>query len=81
MTGFDPFGGADVNPSLEAVKRLDGRILGNEQAIIRMLQVPVVLGECIKVVCEAIDAIKPVPQSRLIKILRKVLGRSVDMIF
>ncbi|KAI7264901.1 hypothetical protein KC345_g8686 [Hortaea werneckii] len=30
ITGFEPFGGEPINPSLEAVKRLDNRIAGAE---------------------------------------------------
>ena len=28
VTGFDPFGGEKINPSIEAVKRLDDKIAG-----------------------------------------------------
>jgi pyroglutamyl-peptidase len=33
LTGFEPFGGEDVNPSLEAVKRLDGQIIGGVKVV------------------------------------------------
>ena len=30
ITGFDPFGGENINPALEAVKKLPDTILGQE---------------------------------------------------
>lgn len=33
LTGFEPFGGEAVNPSLEAVKRLDGEIIGGVKVV------------------------------------------------
>jgi pyroglutamyl-peptidase len=43
LTGFDPFGGEEVNPALEAVKELDGCIIGEYAIISRMI--PTVFGE------------------------------------
>lgn len=42
VTGFEPFGGETVNPSLEAVKRLERNIAGAE---IEVLALPVVFGQ------------------------------------
>ena len=33
LTGFEPFGGEAVNPSLEAVKRLDGQVIGGVKVV------------------------------------------------
>lgn len=43
ITGFDPFGGENINPSWEAVKRLDGTI-GNYELI--KAEVHTVFGTC-----------------------------------
>ncbi len=37
VTGFDPFGGEAINPSGEAVKRLDGREIGGARVVARIL--------------------------------------------
>lgn len=37
VTGFDPFGGEAINPSGEAVKRLDGRLIGDAYVVARIL--------------------------------------------
>ena len=58
ITGFEPFGGAEINPALEAVKQLEGRELANG-GVIRTIEVPVVKGESIDVVTAAVDEIKP----------------------
>lgn len=58
FTGFEPFGGAAINPALEAVKQLDGRTLV-DGGTVRTIAVPVIKGESIDVVTAAIDDIKP----------------------
>ncbi|AWN33770.1 MULTISPECIES: pyroglutamyl-peptidase I [Lactobacillus] len=56
VTGFDPFGEDEINPAIEAVKRLDDEIAG---AQIVKLEIPTVFGECANVVHEAILKEKP----------------------
>lgn len=56
VTGFDPFGEDEINPAIEAVKRLDDEIAG---AQIVKLEIPTVFGECAEVVHEAILKEKP----------------------
>ena len=56
LTAFDPFGGAAMNPALEAVKRVSDSVCGVE---ILKLEVPTVFDEAIAVVTEAIDANLP----------------------
>lgn len=56
VTGFDPFGGEAVNPSIETVKRLPDQIAG--AGIIR-LQIPTVRGRSLQVIEEAIRQYDP----------------------
>lgn len=51
VTGFDPFGGEKVNPSLETVKRLPGEIAGAE---IIKLKIPTVCGKALEVIEKAV---------------------------
>jgi pyroglutamyl-peptidase len=37
LTGFDPFGGESINPSWEAVRRLDGKRIGGHRIVARQL--------------------------------------------
>ncbi|CCN80906.1 pyrrolidone-carboxylate peptidase [Vibrio nigripulchritudo ATCC 27043] len=57
ITGFEPFGGADVNPALEAVTLLEGKLL--EGGRIVTCSVPVVRGKSVNTVIEAIEQHKP----------------------
>ena len=57
ITGFEPFGGASINPALEAVKRLEGRAL--EGGSIVTCQVPVVRFKAIDAVIRAIETHQP----------------------
>lgn len=57
ITGFEPFGGASVNPALEAVKKLDGVEL--EGGVIVTCEVPVTRYEAIRAVSEAIEKHQP----------------------
>lgn len=57
ITGFEPFGGDNKNPALEAVKRLEGLEL--EGARVVTCSVPVVLQTSIDVVISAIKMHKP----------------------
>ncbi|MEL4358906.1 MULTISPECIES: pyroglutamyl-peptidase I [unclassified Luteococcus] len=56
VTGFDPFGGENINPAWEAVRALPDQIA---RAQIRTLQVPTVFGDAVRVVGEAIDQHQP----------------------
>lgn len=57
ITGFEPFGGASINPALEAVKKLDGVEL--EGGVIVTCEVPVTRYAAIKAVSEAIEKHQP----------------------
>ncbi|MEG0288441.1 MAG: pyroglutamyl-peptidase I [Carnobacterium sp.] len=56
VTGFDPFGGEEINPALEAVKGLEDTIKGAE---IKKLEIPTVFGKAAEVVKAAIDEFNP----------------------
>lgn len=56
VTGFDPFGDDEINPAIEAVKRLADEIAG---AKIVKLEIPTVFGDCATVVHDAIVREKP----------------------
>lgn len=56
VTGFDPFGGEKINPSIETVKRLPGEIAG---AKIIKLEIPTVCGRSVEVIEEAITRYDP----------------------
>ncbi len=56
VTGFEPFGGEEVNPSFEAVERLPS-VIGEYE--ITKLIVPVVFGEAAAVVLRASEGLCP----------------------
>ena len=56
VTGFEPFGGEEVNPSIEAVKKLPDKIAG---ARIVRLEVPVVCHKALAVIEEAVKKHDP----------------------
>jgi len=56
LTGFEPFGGASVNPSWEAVCRVPDQIAGRE---VQRLRLPVVFGEAANLLREAIARLRP----------------------
>ena len=56
VTGFDPFGGEPVNPSIETVKRLPDMIAGAE---IIKLEIPTVCHKSLKVIDMAISQYVP----------------------
>jgi len=56
ITGFEPFDGAEKNPSWEAVQLLPEEIAGH--AVHRM-QLPVVYGQCGEMLCELIEKVQP----------------------
>ena len=56
VSGFDPFGGESINPSIEAVKRLPDSI--NEVEIIK-LEIPTVIGKSIDKLTQAVETYFP----------------------
>ncbi|WP_211749776.1 pyroglutamyl-peptidase I [Paenibacillus sp. Marseille-Q4541] len=57
LTGFDPFGGESMNPSLEAVKQLNGRIA--EGIFMVSYEIPTVFHESISVLTKVIQKEEP----------------------
>lgn len=57
LTGFEPFNGAAINPAWEAVRALKGWVAGD--FIVEILQLPCVFGQANRVLCGAVDEIKP----------------------
>jgi len=58
VTGFGPFGGEPINPALEAIKMLDGRIIGDCRIVTREL--PVTRFEAIDAIVKFRQDIDPV---------------------
>ncbi len=56
ITGFDPFGGETINPSWEAVKRLEDKISGIE---ITKMQIPTVYGKAFECILREAERILP----------------------
>ncbi len=56
ITGFDPFGGEEINPASEAVKRLPSTIAG-AQIVTKI--VPTVFGKSVEELTTAIEAERP----------------------
>jgi pyroglutamyl-peptidase len=61
VTGFEPFGGETINPALEAVRRLEGRVLTDSHDSVQIVtaEMPTVFGKVIEVLHDAIDKQKP----------------------
>ena len=57
LTGFEPFGGDQINPSWEIAKALNGQKIAGVNIIARML--PCVFGEALKVLQQSIDEVNP----------------------
>src|SRR5688500_10051797 len=57
VTGFDPFGGAQVNPSWTAVALLHGRILGDHHLV--SAQLPTEFGRSLRVLHRLLDEHRP----------------------
>ncbi|WP_199155141.1 pyroglutamyl-peptidase I [Chromobacterium sp. ASV23] len=57
LTGFEPFGGESVNPSWEAVRRLDGQEIAGARIAAR--QLPCVFGAALEELCRHLDALSP----------------------
>ncbi len=58
VTGFEPFGGEPVNPALEAIKRLEGRVIANHIIVTRAM--PVVRYLAIDAILKHIQETDPV---------------------
>lgn len=58
VTGFGPFGGEPVNPALEAIKRLEGKVIGGCRVVTR--EVPVVRYAALEALAAAICETDPV---------------------
>ena len=56
ITGFEPFGGEDINPSWEAVKKLPN-VIGDYELF--KLCIPVVFGEAVQMVINKAEDIAP----------------------
>lgn len=56
ITGFEPFGGEEINPSFEAVKLLPDEINGYK---IEKLLIPVVFGEAAETVIRTAETVDP----------------------
>lgn len=57
LTGFEPFGGQEVNPSELAARALDGRVIGRHRVVSRVL--PCVFGDAAKVLRGELRALRP----------------------
>jgi len=57
LTGFDPFGGANVNPSWQAVRALHGRQILRRR--IAAVQLPTVFGDALRVLDTWLDQLRP----------------------
>ena len=58
VTGFDPFGGEQVNPASRCALKLDGRVIAGVK--VAAIEVPTVFGKAPRVVEQAIRQLKPV---------------------
>lgn len=56
VSGFDPFGGESINPSIEAVKRLPDMLKNIE---IIKIEIPTVIGQSIDVLTQAVNLHNP----------------------
>jgi pyroglutamyl-peptidase len=57
LTGFDPFGGASINPSWQAVRSLHGRQILRRR--VTAVQLPTVFGEALRVLDTWLDQLRP----------------------
>lgn len=57
LTGYEPFGGEDINPALEAVKALHGQKIGGAEVVAEAM--PVVWGEVLPKFVAAVEKHQP----------------------
>jgi pyroglutamyl-peptidase len=57
VTGFDPFGGSHVNPSWQAVRALDGRVISGRRVI--GAEVPTIFGKSLQRLAELVEQHQP----------------------
>jgi pyroglutamyl-peptidase len=57
LTGFEPFGGETLNPSWEAVRALDGCVIGDHEVVARRL--PVSFGGAAVALQAVLDEVRP----------------------
>lgn len=57
LTGFEPFGGESINPAVEAVHRLQGRVIGSYEVI--GLELPTVFGQSMERLLAGIEETEP----------------------
>lgn len=70
ITGFEPFGGEQVNPSAQVALALQGRVIGNHQVLSVVL--PCVFGDALRELKKQLRTVKPV----LVICLGQAAGRS-----
>lgn len=57
MTAFEPFEGESINPSWEAVRSFDGKVIDGARVVTR--QLPVAYSRCGAVLMQALEALQP----------------------
>lgn len=57
LTGFEPFGGESINPAVEAVRRLQGCVIGSYEVI--GLELPTVFGQSLERLLAGIEETEP----------------------
>ncbi|AIF46189.1 pyroglutamyl-peptidase I [Dyella japonica] len=57
LTGFTPFGHEDINPSWEAVRELDGQLIGGHRVVARLL--PTVFADSQRELERAVNDVEP----------------------
>ena len=70
LTGFEPFGGASINPSWELARALDGQVIGEAVVAARLL--PCVFGAALTELRRALEQTRPL----LVLALGQAGGRS-----
>ncbi len=78
LTGFEPFGGSHINPSIEACKPLDGKLINGVK--IKVVQIPLRYDEVKPDLIKAIEETKPVSGDlyRTSRLKHHQLGESRD---
>ncbi|MFL0556166.1 pyroglutamyl-peptidase I [Paenibacillus barengoltzii] len=57
LTGFEPFGGEPINPAVEAMRRLQGRVIGSFEIV--GLELPTVFGQSTERLLAAVQQHEP----------------------